>query len=107
MSDLIRSGRVLDLVLTVVGLEMLWLLATRAGRRRMHGAPDVLAHLCSAAGLLTAAHLIIVRAHWIYAGMALGAALLAHLIALRVRSRAVLPGGLAPPAPIFSSRLTS
>jgi len=87
MSEFINSGRVLALALAPVMLEIGALLALGALRSRTWVAADVLANLCAAAGLLAAAELLLAHEPWPYAASALGAALLAHVLALRLRWR--------------------
>jgi redox-regulated HSP33 family molecular chaperone len=93
MSEFINSGRVLSLALAIVMLEISALLALGALRNhnRPRAAPDVLANLCAAAGLLGAAELLLAHAPWPYAASALGAALIAHVLALRLRWRTTQP----------------
>ena len=87
MPEFIRSGRVIDLALWVVVLELAALLLLRAAGRKALGTPDVLANLAAAAGLLSAAHLLIARDAWVYSAAALSLALVAHIAALRYRWR--------------------
>jgi len=87
MPEFIGSGRVLDLALLIVILEFALLLALRATGRKWLGTPDVLANLAAAAGLLSAAHLLIARDAWQYTAVALSLAWLAHIAALRYRWR--------------------
>jgi hypothetical protein len=91
MPEFIRSGRVIDLALSIVVLELAVLLVLRAWGRRALGTPDVLANLAAAAGLLAAAHLLIARDAWLYPALALGAAWVAHIAALRYRWRKPRP----------------
>jgi hypothetical protein len=87
MPEFIRSGRVIDLALLIVVLELAVLLALRAAGRKTLGTPDVLANLAAAAGLLSAAHLLIAGDSWVYTAVALSLALVAHIAALRYRWR--------------------
>ncbi len=87
MPEFIRSGRVIDLALLIVVLELAALLALRAGGRKALGSPDVLANLAAAVGLLSAAHLLIARDAWVYTALALSLAWVAHIAALRYRWR--------------------
>jgi hypothetical protein len=87
MSQFISSGRIIDLVLLLVALEIAVLLLYRPGREKSSSTADVLAHLWAAAGLLSAAHLLIAHSWWVYVGLALSAALIAHILALRARWR--------------------
>jgi hypothetical protein len=87
MPEFIRSGRVVDLALLIVVLELAALLALRVRGRKDLGTPDVLANLAAAAGLLSAAHLLIARDGWVYTAAALSVALVAHIAALRYRWR--------------------
>lgn len=87
MPEFIRSGRVIDLALLIVVLELAALLALRVVGRKALGTPDVLANLAAAVGLLSAAHLLIARDAWVYSALALSLALVAHIAALRYRWR--------------------
>lgn len=91
MSEFINSGRVLALALAIVTLEIAALLALGALRTSTRVAADLLANLCAAAGLLGAAELLLAHAPWPYAASALAAALVAHVLALRLRWRATQP----------------
>ena len=102
MREFLTSGLVLDLVLAVVGLEILILALVQSVRHTRLVPPDVLAHLYSAAGLLAAAHLVLNHFGWPAIGLCLLGALLAHLQALRLRMasqlEARLPFGLSAKA---------
>jgi hypothetical protein len=87
MPEFVRSGRVIDLALLIVVLELAGLLALRAGGRKALATPDVLANLAAATGLLSAAHLLIAGDPWVYTALALTLALVAHIAALRYRWR--------------------
>jgi len=87
MPEFVRSGRVIYLALLIVVLELAALLALRAGGHKSLGTPDVLANLAAAAGLLSAAHLLIAGDPWVYTALALSLALVAHIAALRYRWR--------------------
>jgi len=91
MAEFIRSGRVVDLALLIVLVELAVLLALRVGGRKALGTPDTLANLAAAAGLLLAAHLLLARDPWRYAALALTFAWVAHLAALRYRWRQSQP----------------
>jgi pheromone shutdown protein TraB len=85
MRELLSTGRILDLVLAIVALEILIVIALRSGRRRSPIAPELLAHLVAAAGLLAAAHMVLAHAGWLSVGVCLVCALLGHVQALRHR----------------------
>jgi hypothetical protein len=107
MPEFINSGRVIDVALLMVVLEMTALLAYRARRRNSLATADVLAHLCAAAGLLGAAHLLLARAIWPYPALALSAALVAHIVALRFRWRRPRSVNLTAAEGRFTSGLAS
>jgi hypothetical protein len=86
--EFVQSARVLDLVLGVLLLEAVLMCATYPGRRWLQRAPETLANLAAAGCLLTAAHSSTVRGYWLLTLSALFGALVAHLVALRVRARA-------------------
>lgn len=88
MSEFISSGRVIDLALAMVVLEMAALLALRAWRSDFPYSPDLMAELSAGAGLLCACRLLIAGAAWRYPALALGGALAAHIAALQFRWRA-------------------
>jgi len=87
VSALLGSGLVLDAILACILAELAGLLAWRwlRGEHAVH--VDVYWNMVSAAGLLGAAHLVHAGAWWGLAGMALLVALVAHLMALRLRWR--------------------
>jgi hypothetical protein len=85
MAGFISGGRVLDLVLACISIEILVLVCYRLGKQAQLLPADVLANLCAAAGLVAAARLLIVAAWWGYVGVALTGALFAHVLALRLR----------------------
>jgi len=86
MREYFASGRILDFVLTLVTLEIIVVLALRTAGKRQLVAPELLAHLVSAAGLLAAAHMVIARGGWVSVGCCLMLALSGHLLALRQRA---------------------
>ena len=86
MREFFASGRILDFVLTLVTLEIIVVLALRAAGKRQLVAPELLAHLVAAAGLLAAAHMVIARGSWVSVGGCLVLALSGHLLALRQRT---------------------
>ena len=86
MREFFASGRILDFVLTLVTLEIIVVLALRAAGKPQLVAPELLAHLVSAAGLLAAAHMVIARGSWVSVGCCLMLALSGHLLALRQRT---------------------
>jgi hypothetical protein len=106
MSEFFHSGRALDLALLVVLGELAMLVGTRAGRRWSATAPDLRAHLWAAVGLLLAAHLTLVHAHWLFSALALAFGGLAHVIGWRIRAEQLLSRRVAAD-PTFSSRLIS
>jgi hypothetical protein len=87
MPEFINSGRVIDLALVIVGLEVTALLSWSVWRGRALATADVVAQLCAAAGLLGATHLLLEHALWIFPALSLGAALIAHVLALWWRWR--------------------
>ena len=89
MREFLATGRILDFVLTLVILEIIVVLALRAAGKRPHVAPELLAHLVSAAGLLAAAHMVIAQWGWVSVGCCLILALSGHLLALRQRTSVV------------------
>jgi hypothetical protein len=82
MRELLGTGRILDLVLGLVVVEVLVILGLQAGRFRPRIPPHLVAHLLAAAGLLSAAHMALAGAGWLFVGFFLLCALAAHLQAL-------------------------
>jgi hypothetical protein len=97
MAQFINSGRVIELALWIVLLEIAALLVWQLWRRQVLAAPDVLANLCAAAGLLGAGELLIAHAAWPLPACALSAALVAHIVALRLRWGSHVSAQAGPP----------
>ncbi len=78
MSELFADGRIVDTILVLVALEAVILvaLARRSGRVRPAA---ILANLAAGAGLMVALRLALAGAAWPWIGLALAAALAAHL----------------------------
>jgi hypothetical protein len=87
MNQLYSSGLIFDVVLSVIGVELLVLVAYRLLSGRQLVALDVYANLMAAAGLLGAMHAYVAGAWWGHAGLLLTVALIAHLTGLRLRWR--------------------
>jgi hypothetical protein len=85
MRELFSTGRILDLVLALVTVEIIIVIALQTRRRRYPIAPELLAHLVAAAGLLAAAHMVLSHTGWVSVGVCLVCALLGHILALRHR----------------------
>lgn len=85
--ELFASGRIVDLILLFIGLELA--LLTLLHRWRGMGVPpmELLGHLASGAALLLALRSALVGAAWIWTAAWLAAALVAHLIDLARRWR--------------------
>lgn len=85
MSELLLSGRLIDIILLLVALEILLLRSLRS-----RGAPPVLAllpNLLAGASLLLALRLALGQASWVWLALALTTSLVAHLMDLRQRWR--------------------
>ena|SRR5208283_4269920 len=105
MRELLETGRILDVVLTLVALEILIVIALQVSRRRYPGSGQLLAHLVAAAGLLAAAHMVLSRSGWVSVGACLVCALLGHVQALRQgRIAQWLDSGRRTPQPDSTSR---
>jgi hypothetical protein len=84
VSALFADGRIIDAILALVAVEaaLLVALARRSGRVRPAA---ILANLAAGAGLLAALRLALAGAAWPWIGLALAAALAAHLADLQQR----------------------
>ena len=80
MADLFASGRLVDFILVVVGLEAAVLLLYWARARRGIGPLDLLPNLCAGAFLLLALRATLAGSGWMIASLCLSAGGLAHLI---------------------------
>ncbi len=90
MAELLLSGRLIDLILALVALEVLLLHLLRS-----RGAPPLAAllpNLLAGASLLLALRLALGQASWLWLALALATSLLAHLLDLRQRWQAAPPG---------------
>jgi hypothetical protein len=90
MAELLLSGRLIDIILLLVALEIFLLRSLRS-----RGAPPVVAllpNLLAGACLLLALRLALGQASWVWLALALVASLVAHLMDLRQRWR-------SPPQP--------
>ncbi len=88
MSELFASGRIIDLVLSLVALEAMALVVYRRLTGRGVAGSDLLPNLASGASLLVAARLALTGQEWHWIAAALIASLAAHLLDLSVRWRA-------------------
>ncbi len=82
MDDLFQSGRVVDLILGLMALELVALVIWRATGRAAPGVADVLPYLLSGAALLLALRLSLTGRAWPLIALALLAAFAAHLFDL-------------------------
>lgn len=85
MESLFASGRIIDLILVLVVLEIAalpWLLKRLASRTTL---AELLPNILAGAALLLALRLSITGADWMWIGATLFAALLAHLLDLGKR----------------------
>jgi hypothetical protein len=115
MADLFASGRVIDIILLLVGLEAAALLAWRWRRSQGPSPVALAANLASGALLMLGLRGALTGADWTaIAGCLLGA-LLAHLVDLFIRLRAEQPSsngtrsqssdpGTSPKTVAFNSR---
>ena len=88
MAELFASGRIVDLVLLLVVLEVAalpWLLQRMGSRVRLG---QLLPNIAAGAALFIALRLTISEASWHWVAVAMIAALLAHLVDLNQRIRA-------------------
>ncbi len=79
MSELFASGRIVDVILVLLVLEVVLLMALRRRRGAQFMPADVLWTLLSGACLLLALRAVIVEAWWGWTALFLTLALLAHL----------------------------
>jgi len=86
MSEWLRSGRAIDLILVIVGVEVLGLLALRRYRGRGIPPLDLLGQLLAGALLLLAVRCALVGADYRWTAACLTASLPAHLFDLARRS---------------------
>lgn len=91
MLDFIASGRVVDLALLLLAIELVVLLVYR--KRTGHGAAarDVIPAIAAGACLLLALRAALTDAPAIWIALAMGAALPAHLLDLHQRRRREAP----------------
>lgn len=82
MADLFASGRIVDLILALVAVEAILLMVFRRQVRRRTPLWGLVTHLASGACLLIALRIALVQGWWGWVGLALGAALACHLVAL-------------------------
>jgi hypothetical protein len=88
MAELLLSGRLIDIILLLVALEIVFLHSLRS-----RGAPalaTLLPNLLAGACLLLALRLALGQASWVWLALALAASLVAHLLDLRQRWRSSL-----------------
>ena len=89
MAELLLSGRLIDIILLMVALEIVFLHSLRS-----RGAPalaTLLPNLLAGACLLLALRLALGQASWVWLALALSGSLVAHLLDLRQRWQAA-PG---------------
>lgn len=84
MAELFASGRVVDMILALVGAEAILLAAL--GRRLVsrRQVPALLANLASGACLLLALRSALLASWWGWIGVFLAAALICHLVGLGI-----------------------
>jgi len=104
VAQFVLSGRIFDVVLACVLIEIAVLAACRLARARVGLAADLLGHLCAATGLLLAARVSLAGAWWGYTGICLTGALAAHVAALRSGWERAHGRGLTPLRRTFSPR---
>lgn len=86
MRDWLTSGQVFNFLLVFIALELAAFCAYRLLRQEHLVRVDVYLHLAAALGLLGAARAVVTGNWWGQIGLLLAGALLAHVLALRVRS---------------------
>ena len=87
MAELFSSGRIIDLILALVAIEVAalpWLLKRLGSDIRT---PDLLPNLAAGIALMLAVKLSLIGAPWHWLAATLGAALIAHLLDLWWRLR--------------------
>lgn len=84
VSELVQSGRIADLLLTVIGLEAVLLVVLRRRLGRM-AAFDMIPNLAAGAFLLLALKFALIDAGWVAIAACLAFAGLAHLADVRQR----------------------
>lgn len=82
MPGLLASGRVFDVPLAFIAVELAALCAYRLLRQEHLVPIDFYLHMVAALGLLGAARAVVAGAWWGQIGLLLAAALVAHLLAL-------------------------
>ena len=87
MHELLATGRVADVILGVMLLEVVGLVAYRWLTGRGALPPDVIPNVLSGAFLVLALRGALTGLAWGWLGASLAGALLAHLLALRLRLR--------------------
>lgn len=85
VEELIASGRIVDLILGLVGLQFVAILAYRRVTGRGPAAPDVAFSLLAGAGLLLALRASLTGGGWLWIALFLVVALVAHLVDLARR----------------------
>ena len=97
MAELLSTGRVFDLLVAFIAIELAAFCGYRLLRQE-HPVPiDVYLHMAAALGLLGAARSVFAGAWWGLVGLQLAGALLSHAVALVLgwRRRGVANAGLA------------
>lgn len=87
MEDLFASGRIVDIIIGLMAFEAIALIAYHKSTGQGIKVPQVLSNLLAGICLFLALRLAITDAHWTWIGVALGAALAAHIIDLTSRWR--------------------
>lgn len=87
MSELFESGRIVDLILLLMGLEAVVICALAYGLRYRLPVAGLLLNLAAGACLFLALRAVLTDAGWMLAGFWLSGALIAHVsdVVLRLR----------------------
>lgn len=83
------SGRIIDLILALVMLEVIALAFLRVAKGRAVPLSGLLLTIAAGACLMLALRAALTGADWWWIALALTAALIAHLVDLRTRLRAI------------------
>lgn len=87
MEDLFASGRIVDIIIALMVVEAIVLIAYHKSTGQGIKVPQVLSNLLAGICLFLALRLAITDAHWTWIGVALAAALAAHVLDLTSRWR--------------------
>ncbi len=96
MDEFIRSGRAVDWILVVIGLEVLAVLSYRGLTGRGPAPSAFVGNILAGSSLLVALRIALSGASWVWIGLSLTAAFAAHLVDLAIRWEVPTGRFLAP-----------